>query len=283
MAVLNSAEILEATVKMGVSKASQNAVSRFANTFLAGAYIAIGGFLAVRVGLPMSWEMYGPLGKFMFGAVFPVGLMLVLICGGDLFTGNCMTLTTAMYRSKVSAWSSFYTGVTSWLGNFLGALFVAYILAFSTGVIFESVNGTMPWAEAIVKLANGKTSLNFEEAFFRGIGCNWLVCLAVYAALSSQETVGKIFALWLPTMTFVSLGFEHCVANMFFIPLGIFVGGSDAYLSLVEAGKALPLTADWSSFFIDNLIPVTIGNILGGSVLVGMLYLMANNKMSKKI
>ena len=281
MAILSSSEILEATVKMGVSKAAQNSVSRFANTFLAGAYIAIGGFLAVRVGLPMSWEMYGPLGKFMFGAVFPIGLMLVLICGADLFTGNCMTLTTAMYRSKVSAWESFYTGVTSWLGNFLGALFVAYVLAFSTGVIFETVNGTMPWAEAVVKLANGKTSLDFDAALFRGIGCNWLVCLAVYAAASSQETIGKIFALWLPTMTFVSLGFEHCIANMFFIPLGILVGSSDSYLSLVQAGKAVSLTADWSSFFIDNLIPVTIGNILGGSVLVGMLYLMANNKLSR--
>ncbi len=276
MSTLSSREILEATVKMGLAKARQPFRSRFANTFLAGAYIAIGGFLAIRVGLALPWETFASLGKFMFGAVFPLGLMLVLICGADLFTGNCMTLTTAGVRSDLSVSSSFYTGAASWVGNFLGAAFVAYFMAYASGLIFESAGGTMPWAAAAVKLANAKSALPFDEALLRGIGCNWLVCLAVYAAAAAKEVSGKIMALWFPTMTFVALGMEHCVANMFFIPLGIWTGSDERYLALVEAGKVPELTATWSAFFVDNLVPVTLGNIIGGAVLVGALYLMAH-------
>ncbi|WP_301094491.1 formate/nitrite transporter family protein, partial [Turicimonas muris] len=107
MATLSSAQILEATVNMGVSKASQNLISRIANTVLAGMYIAIGGFLAIRVGLVLPWESWGAVGKLIFGAVFPLGLMLVVLCGADLFTGSCMTLTTAKLRGQISVGQSF--------------------------------------------------------------------------------------------------------------------------------------------------------------------------------
>jgi formate/nitrite transporter len=281
MTTLTSREILDATVQMGLSKAGQSPGARCANTFLAGAYIALGGFLAIRVGLALPWETFGSLGKFVYGAVFPIGLMLVILCGADLFTGNCMTLTTARVRSGLTVKDSFVTGLSSWVGNFAGALFVAYFMAYATGLIFESVQGSMPWAEAAVKLANGKSSLSFGEAFLRAVGCNWLVCLAVYAAAASREAVGKIVALWFPTMAFVALGFEHCVANMFFIPLGILTGSDPRYAALAEAGKAAALTADWTSFFVNNLLPVTLGNIAGGAVLVGMLYLLANPAAKK--
>ena len=131
---------------------------------------------------------------------------------------------------------------------------------------------------AVVNLANAKCSLGFTEALLRGIGCNWLVCLAVFAAAASTETIGKIAALWFPTMAFVALGMEHCIANMFFIPLGILTGTDPRYIALAEAGKAAALKADFYSFVAGNLVPVTIGNIIGGSVLVGMLYLAANIK-----
>lgn len=276
MATLTSAEILNATIAMGASKARQNPLSRSANTFLAGMYIAIGGFLAVRVGLTLPWETWGGLGKFMFGAVFPLGLMLVILCGADLFTGSCMTLTTAKAAGKVSLGEALFTGAASWIGNFAGALFVAYFIAYLSGLIFDSAGGTMPYANAIVSLTNSKCSLSFTEALLRGIGCNWLVCLAVFAAAASTETAGKIAALWFPTMAFVALGMEHCIANMFFIPLGILTGTDPRYIALVEAGKAASLKVGFYDFALGNLLPVTIGNIIGGSVLVGMLYLAAH-------
>jgi len=278
MATLTSQEILNATVSMGVSKANQCWIARAANTLLAGMYIAIGGFLAIRIGLALPWEQWGGMSKLIFGAVFPLGLMLVVLCGADLFTGSCMTLTTAQAKQKISFGQTVFTLATSWLGNFAGALFVTFFIAYLSGLIFESAGGTMPWATAVVNLANAKCSLGFTEALLRGIGCNWLVCLAVFAAAASTETIGKIAALWFPTMAFVALGMEHCIANMFFIPLGILTGTDPRYIALVEAGKAAALKADFYSFAVGNLIPVTIGNIIGGSVLVGMLYLAANIK-----
>lgn len=278
MATLTSQEILNATVSMGVSKANQCWIARAANTLLAGMYIAIGGFLAIRIGLALPWEQWGGMSKLIFGAVFPLGLMLVVLCGADLFTGSCMTLATAQAKQKISFGQTVFTLATSWLGNLAGALFVAFFIAYLSGLIFESAGGTMPWAAAVVNLANAKCSLGFTEALLRGVGCNWLVCLAVFAAAASTETIGKIAALWFPTMAFVALGMEHCIANMFFIPLGILTGTDPRYIALVEAGKAAALKADFYSFAVGNLIPVTIGNIVGGSVLVGMLYLAANIK-----
>ena len=270
MATLTSQEILNATVSMGVSKANQCWIARAANTLLAGMYIAIGGFLAIRIGLALPWEQWGGMAKLIFGAVFPLGLMLVVLCGADLFTGSCMTLTTAQAKQKISFGQTVFTLATSWLGNFAGALFVAFLIAYLSGLIFESAGGTMPWAAAVVNLANAKCSLGFTEALLRGVGCNWLVCLAVFAAAASKTAK--------QTMAFVALGMEHCIANMFFIPLGILTGTDPRYIALVEAGKAAALKADFYSFAVGNLIPVTIGNIIGGSVLVGMLYLAANIK-----
>ena len=129
------------------------------------------------------------------------------------------------------------------------------------------------------KLANGKTSLSFGEAFWRAVGCNWLVCLAVYLSYAAKETAGKILSLWFPTMAFVAMGMEHCVANMFFVPAAIFTGTDPRYTALVESGAATALTADWSKFFIDNLIPVTLGNIVGGAVLVAMIYAIIHGKL----
>lgn len=146
MATLTSQEILNATVSMGVSKANQCWIARAANTLLAGMYIAIGGFLAIRIGLALPWEQWGGMSKLIFGAVFPLGLMLVVLCGADLFTGSCMTLTTAQAKQKISFGQTVFTLATSWLGNFAGALFVAFFIAYLSGLIFESAGGTMPWA-----------------------------------------------------------------------------------------------------------------------------------------
>ncbi len=277
--------LLAAATTGGIGRTKQTALQTAALTFLAGAYIALGGYLAVRCGLALPWETWGSMSKLIFAAVFPLGLMLVVICGADLFTGNCMTLTAAKTQGQIGVKSSFLAGAYSWIGNFAGALFVAVCMVWASGLIFEKVgvgvDATMPWAEGLVKLANGKTSLSFMEAFWRAVGCNWLVCLAVYAAYAAKEVAGKIIALWFPTMAFVAMGMEHCIANMFFIPAAILTGTDPRYTALVEAGKATALTANWQTFFIDNLIPVTLGNIAGGAVLVTIVYTLVHGKLKK--
>ena len=279
--------LLVTAAEGGIGRTRQSLLQTAALTFLAGAYIALGGFLAVRCGLALPWEVWGSMGKFIFAAVFPLGLMLVVVCGADLFTGNCMTLAAARLQKEISIKDSFLSGLYAWLGNFAGALFVAVCMVWATGLIFDKAPAaagmsSMPWADALVKLANAKTSLGFMEAFWRAVGCNWLVCLAVYAAYAAKEVAGKILALWFPTMAFVALGMEHCIANMFFIPAAILTGTDPRYVALVEAGQAAPLTAGWSSFFVDNLIPVTLGNIAGGAILVALLYTFVHGKLAKK-
>ncbi|MEG2515897.1 MAG: formate/nitrite transporter family protein [Acidaminococcaceae bacterium] len=278
-------ELLPVISNGGTGRTKQSLLSTVGLTFLAGAYIALGGFLAVRLGSALPVAIWGSAAKFIFAAVFPLGLMLVLLCGADLFTGNCMSLAAAWYKKAISSRQVVASGVYSWLGNFVGAAFVAYFMAYASGIIFESVqqNGqaVMPWASAIVGLANGKCALSFGEAFWRAVGCNWMVCIAIYAAAAAEDVGGKIMALWFPTMAFVAMGMEHCIANMFFVPLGIWTGSDPRYLELVNAGLALPLKATWSSFFVGNLLPVTLGNIVGGAVLVAGIYTIVHKKQTK--
>jgi len=234
-------------------------------SFLAGAYIAFGGLLAEVATGGMAAAGY-PTGlvKFVFGGVFPVGLMLVVIAGSELFTGNNMYMPFGILEGKASWLGLIRNWVGSWVFNLVGALFVAYFLAYLTGILTAD-----PWAATAVTIAKTKalggaqfvaagktvTSLTWVQVFLRAIGCNWLVCLAVYLAVSSDDIIGKIFGIWFPIMAFVTIGFEHVVANMFFIPMGIFIGG-----------------VTWSQFFINNMVPATLGNIVGGGIFVACIY-----------
>jgi len=235
-------------------------------SFLAGAYIAFGGLLAevVTGGLVAAGAPVG-INKLVFGAVFPVGLMLVVIAGSELFTGNCMYMPLGVLQGEASIVGLLRNWIGSWVFNLVGALFVAYFLAVATGIL-----AAPPWEAAAITIAKtkslggasfvaaGKTvkSITWTQAFWRAIGCNWLVCLAVYLAIASDDIIGKILGIWFPIFAFVAIGFEHSVANMFFIPVGIFLGGE----------------VTWAQFFINNMIPVTIGNIIGGAVFVAMIY-----------
>jgi formate transporter len=234
-------------------------------SFLAGAYIAFGGLLAevVTGGLAAAGAPPGIV-KLLFGAVFPVGLMLVVIAGSELFTGNCMYMPMGLLKGKASVTGLGRNWIFSWVFNLVGALFVAYCLAYLTGIL-----AVAPWDAAAISIAKTKalggaqfvaagktvTSLTWAQCFWRAIGCNWLVCLAVYLAIASDDIIGKIFGIWFPIFAFVATGFEHSVANMFFIPMGIFLGG-----------------VTWQQMFINNLIPVTLGNIVGGAIFVGAIY-----------
>ncbi len=219
------------------------------------------------------WKIALPAGivKFASGAVFPVGLMLVVIAGAELFTGNCMFAPISVLNKE----SSFKGLLTNWMlvyiGNLIGSLLLAYFLAYKCGYF-----NAMPWEGYAATVANTKCGLDFTTAFLRGIGCNWLVCLAIWLALSAEDTISRIFAIWFPIMAFVTTGFEHSVANMFFIPLGIFVANDPTAVAALETAKVSTVnligTTGWYNFFITNLVPVTLGNIVGAALFVAAIY-----------
>ena len=177
----------------------------------------------------------------------PFGLIMTLVTGAELFTGNTALVTAAVAEGKASRADLVKNWVASYSGNFVGSLFLAY-LAFKSGTLANS--------PASVALATAKCSLPFDVAFVRGILCNWLVCMAVYMASGCVSLAGKMVAVWFPISAFVALGFDHSVANMFIIPLGMMRGAQ--------------ITT--SDFLLKNLLPVTLGNIVGGALCVMGLY-----------
>jgi len=237
---------------VGCGKANLPSEKLLVLGFLAGAYIAFGGLLAIIVGKGVNTEVLGPgIGKFVFGAVFPVGLMFVVIAGAELFTGNTACTIPAVMSGKATWGGLLRNWALAYIGNLIGSLFVAFFLAYLTGL-----TSSEPWLGATKAIAEGKIKLDYVELFFRGLGCNWLVCLAVWLAVASDDINSKIWGIWFPIMAFVAMGFEHSIANMFFIPLGIFNGAD----------------VSWVDFVVKNLIPVTLGNIVGGAFFVGFIY-----------
>ena len=249
---------------MGVSKVESPWFSLFVLGILAGAYIGFAGLLASTVTLDASAKMgLGP-SKFLGGAAFSMGLMLVVIAGAELFTGNNLMITSVM--SKAVTWQKVLgRWAVVYAANFAGSILIALLFYFSG--LWKTGGGAL--GQSVVNTASAKVSLSFTEAFVRGVGCNWLVCLAVWMALASRQVIGKIAAIFFPIMGFVAIGFEHCVANMYFIPAGILLNQ--------WAGIALPAGIDpalvgWGGFVWNNLLPVTIGNTIGGVFFVGFSY-----------
>ncbi|MDE5811696.1 MAG: formate/nitrite transporter family protein [Muribaculaceae bacterium] len=220
---------------------------------LAGAFISIGGILSLITGfgLPGLSADNPALQKLISGATFPIGLILVVVLGAELFTGNNATLIPGYmnrhygFKSVVANWTIVY------VGNFIGALLFTWALVYACGLTAAD-----PWHSAIVNIAKAKTSMPFLTVLLKGIGANWFVCLGVWLALSGHSFAEKALGCWIPVMAFVALGYEHCIANMFYLPLGMMEGAD------VSIGQAI--TA--------NLIPATIGNIIGGALFVGCLH-----------
>ncbi|MBN1383615.1 MAG: formate/nitrite transporter family protein [Elusimicrobia bacterium] len=230
---------------------------------LAGAYIGFGAELSTIVSHDTSGYLGIGFSKFLAGSVFSVGLMLVVIGGAELFTGNCLIVLSAS-TDKTCLRGMFNNWFWVYIANFIGSLLLVWIM-FNSGL--WKINKMEVGIKAL-EIANLKVNLPWKEAFFRGIGCNWLVCLAVWLACASRTVTGKIFGIYFPIMAFVASGFEHSVANMYFIPMGIFLKATDA---AVKSGLDLT-NLTWSGIFIKNLIPVTIGNIAGGAFFVGIFY-----------
>jgi len=247
---------------------------------LAGAYIGFGGEISNMIGHDAAQFVGAGLAAFIKGAVFSVGLMLVVIAGAELFTGNTMiTMSVLDGKSKLSGllynWSIVY------VANLIGSVMLAYIM-FGSGLL-EGPNVAV--GAAALKTAAGKASLAFWPAFFRGILCNWLVCLAVWMALTSRNTVGKVWAIFFPIMAFVASGFEHSIANMYFIPIGILLKGVNEVVTAALAAGLDPAklaNVGMYGFLVKNLVPVTLGNIVGGGFFVATLYWLAYVRKPKK-
>jgi formate/nitrite transporter len=259
---LTPPEISKALRSIGEKKAAASLFELFIFGVLAGIYIAFGANVSTAVS--SGGTLDAGFARFLAGSVFSVGLMLVLIPGSELFTGNILMTIGFIYQRY-----SFVKVLRNWLvvycGNLLGAVLIAW-LAFHSGLLGYPGNVSAIGAVA-VKTAETKLSLGFTEAMSRGILCNMLVCLAVIMCIASKTVVGKIFGIYFPIMTFVASGFEHSVANMYFLPVGLMI--KNEFIS---------------RFFIifNNLIPVTIGNIIGG-LLVVLLHPKVEEKIARVI
>jgi formate transporter len=252
MAVKDPKEITEAGVEMGAKKAGMSVDKVLVAGFLAGAYIAFGALLAITVTSGMSERIWGTLPTFFAGAVFSLGLILVVIAGSELLTGNFALVPLAAMKERVSIASLGKNFGFVLLGNLLGSLFVAFFLAVETGVVTEA----LPLAR-LEEIALQKGVKESEwEIFLRALGCNWLVCLAVWLALAADDVAGKILAIFFPIMAFVAMGFDHVVANMFFLPAAIFAG--------VEG-------LNWWDA-IHNWIFAGLGNLVGAAIFVAGAY-----------
>ena len=212
------AETVASTV--GVSKTTSPWFSVFVLGILAGAYIGFGGLLSTSVTFDLAVRAGIGVQKIVAGSAFSLGLILVVIAGAELFTGNNLMVSSVMTK-EISLKAMFRRWSLVYAANFLGSMVLALIFYFSG--LWKTGNAAL--GQTAVAIAHGKVSLSFGEALFRGIGCNWLVCLAVWMALAARQTISKIFAIFFPIMGFVAIGFEHCVANMYFIPTGIILAG----------------------------------------------------------
>lgn len=256
-------EIATQTVGIGKAKASNTPGKLLLLGFMAGMFIAFGAVAAntISATIPLA-----SVAKAAGAAVFPVGLAMVLIAGSELFTGNCL-ITLGVFNKEISPLAMLKNWVCVYIGNFIGGLFVS-VLTFASGNLGLFGNAV---AVNTIGTAAAKCSLDFGSAICSGIMCNILVCIAVWMSFGAKSIGGKIAAMYLPVMTFVLAGFEHSVANMYFITVGIIAKTNPAYLeAALAAGKNADIIS-WSSFLGGNLLPVTIGNIIGGA-LVALVY-----------
>lgn len=265
MQIKTPEEITEAAIVAGKAKVARTLrrpLSLIVSSILAGAFIAIGGVLSLVVGYGFPELTAGnpSLQRLLSGVMFPIGLILVVVLGVDLFTGNNALLMPGYMKrdyplsAVVRNWSIVY------IGNFIGAAGFTWLF-----VHYAGLTSGEPYHSAIIGIGEAKTSMAWTVVMVKGIGANWLVCLAVWLALSGHTLVEKALGCWLPVMAFVALGYEHSIANMFYLPLAMMEG---ARLSV-------------DTCLTNNLIPATIGNIIGGALFVGCLHTYLHRRSGK--
>jgi len=260
---LQPKEISQALIKIGEKKANSSAFDILIFGILAGVYIGFGGMAATTV--ISGGTLDAGYAKFLMGTVFSVGLMLVLILGAELFTGNILMMI-GFLDGKYSAGKMFKNWGISFLGNFIGSILLALLVA-NSGLLGNNAGLLTPVGIAAERITQAKLSLGFWNAFYRGVLCNMLVCVAVIMSLSSKTVTGKIFGIYFPIMAFVLSGFEHSIANMYFIPVSLLANNQF-------------FTNFWMMWH--NVIPVTLGNIAGGLLIV-LLHPKSEKKLAKML
>lgn len=258
-------EIIEANIKVGTTKVNLPVFKMILLGIMAGAFIAIGGATSSTAAHGISDV---GLSRLVAGCIFPVGLMMIVFVGGELFTGNCLTVMGVLDKKFLPA-LVIRDLIIIWISNLIGALIIDLLIFYSGNLDYS--NGLL--GAYAIKVAVGKCSISFSKGIVSGILCNILVCIAILMATAATDVAGKIWAIFFPIMAFVVGGFEHCVANMFYIPVGMLSATNPDYLS--KAQEAYGLTTDQLSRlslsgFFTNQIPVTIGNIIGGMLFVGL-------------
>jgi formate/nitrite transporter len=270
--------------ELGVKKAALSTVNMFVLAILAGAFIGIGAIFATTVaaggisirdvasGSPtLSTGLPYGLTRLLAGLVFSVGLILVIVGGAELFTGNNL-ITMAFMSRRVTLAALLRNWVIVYVGNFVGSVLTALIVFLGKQYTF----GNNAIGLTALSIGNAKCGFTFVQALALGIMCNALVCMAVWMCYSARSTTDRILAIVPPISCFVDAGFEHSVANMYFIPIALFIKNFDAtayntIVTTLNAGNDFA-NLTWGNFFIGNLLPVTIGNIIGGAIMVGVIY-----------
>ena len=245
--MLTPSEFINLYGNIGERKTKAGAVNLFMSGMLAGVFIGMGG---VVTNVASSFTTNPAITKMLCGLLFPFGLIMVMLTGAELFTGNCL-ITISLLGGRVRFSGMLRNLIIVYLGNFAGAVLLAYAYT-NTGAISLSLNAT-------VKVAAAKSSMSFGSAVILGILCNILVCTAVMMGLCAKSVTGRAAGAYFPVAFFVIAGFEHCVANMYYVPAGIFANVDNPTLT-------------WGNFIINNLLPVTLGNIIGGCLLGALLW-----------
>lgn len=252
-----------------VSKSTTDPLRVFVLALLAGAFIAFGAALFTLVTHDSSIAVNQGLMRLIGGLSFCLGLILVIVAGAELFTGNNL-LVMAYMDKKITLIQLMKNWMIVFVGNFAGAIGVVVLIYFSG----HWLTGSGALGAKVLLIAEAKVNLSFMEAFSRGVLCNILVCLAVWLCFAGRSVTDKILAILFPITAFVALGFEHSVANMYFVPAGITLLPEAELVSLAQQFKPAfdPSSLTFSGFLLNNLLPVTLGNIVGGSVFVGLIY-----------
>jgi len=259
------AEMAKRAEYIGVSKAEAPLLKVFFLAILAGAFIGLGAIFATTVATGTTDVLPFGVSKLLVGLVFCLGLVIVIVGGAELFTGNNL-IVMAWAGRKITTRALLRNWVIVYIGNFVGSIATAILLFFSK----QYLTGSGLVGKTALSIANSKVSLDFSQAVALGILCNALVCLAVWLTFSARSTIDKISAIMFPITAFVAAGFEHSIANMYFISIGLFIKKFDPAFT-TNTGLTLE-NLTWGNFFLRNLLPVTIGNIVGGTLFVAVIY-----------
>ncbi|HET7011794.1 MAG TPA: formate/nitrite transporter family protein [Anaerolineales bacterium] len=259
------AEMARRAEYLGVRKAEAPVLATFTLAVLAGAFIALGSVFATTVAAGTSGVVPYGVARLLIGSVFSLGLILVIVGGAELFTGNNL-IVMAWASRKVTTLALLRNWVIVYAGNFVGALGTAVLVVLSRQYTF----GGGAVGAAALSIAGAKVGFGFVQALALGVLCNALVCLAVWLSYSARSTIDRIASILFPISAFVAAGFEHSIANMYFIPVGLLLKSFDPGFVAASGVDVSRLT--WESFLLANLVPVTLGNVLGGSLLVAVTY-----------